>query len=145
MWHGEDLRALSLGTGTRTEPISPGNGGIIGWLPDLVSLFMDAQASVLHHLARWAVPGTLVRCDIALGPGVNTAFDDASPANLTALAALGRQLVTAEVRQCTRRFGVPTRRLRRRVMDCFGYRGRSPTILKPSCAGAAALTGLPAS
>ena len=34
-------------------------------------------------------PGTLVRCDIALGPGVNTAFDDASPANLAALAALG--------------------------------------------------------
>jgi hypothetical protein len=97
LWHGEDLRVLSLGTGTRTEPISPGNGGIVGWLPDLVSLFMDAQASVLHHLARWAVPGTLVRCDIALGPGVNTAFDDASPANLAALAALGRQLVAAEI------------------------------------------------
>jgi hypothetical protein len=97
LWRGEDLRVLSLGTGTMTQPIAPGNGGIVGWLPDLISLFMNAQASVLHHLAHWAVPGTLVRCDIALGPGVNTAFDDASPANLTALAALGRQLVTAEI------------------------------------------------
>lgn len=97
LWRGEDLRVLSLGTGTRTEPIVPGNGGIVGWLPDLISLFMDAQASVLDHLARWAVPGALVRCDIALGPGVNTAFDDVSPANLTALAALGQQLVTAEI------------------------------------------------
>jgi hypothetical protein len=97
LWRGEDLRVLSLGTGTRTEPIAPGNGGIVGWLPDLISLFMDAQASVLDHLARWAVPGALVRCDIALGPGVNTAFDDASPTNLTALAALGRRLVTAEI------------------------------------------------
>jgi Patatin-like phospholipase len=97
LWHGEDLRVLSLGTGARTEPIPSGNGGIVGWLPDLVSLFMDAQASVLHHLARWAVPGALVRCDIALGPGVNTAFDDASPANIAALEALGRQLVTAEI------------------------------------------------
>ena len=97
LWRGEDLRVLSLGTGTMTQTIAPGNGGIVGWLPSLISLFMDAQASVLHHLARWAVPGTLVRCDIALGPGVNTAFDDATPANLTALTALGRQLVTAEI------------------------------------------------
>lgn len=97
LWHGEDLRVLSLGTGTRTEPVSSGHGGIVGWLPDLVSLFMDAQASVLHHLAKWAAPGTLVRCDIALGPGVNTAFDDASPANLAALAALGCRLVAVEI------------------------------------------------
>jgi len=96
MWHGEDVLVLSLGTGTMTEPIAPANGGIVGWLPDLLSLFTDAQASVLDHLARWAAP-TLVRCDIALGPAVNTAFDDASPANLAALAALGRQLVTAEI------------------------------------------------
>jgi uncharacterized protein len=89
LWHGEEVRVLSLGTGAMSEPIAPANGGIVGWLPDLISLFMDAQASVLHHLARWAVPGALVRCDIAL--------DDASPANLAALAALGRQLVTAEI------------------------------------------------
>jgi uncharacterized protein len=97
LWQGEDLRVLSLGTGTMTEPIVPGNDGYFGWLPGLISLFMDAQASVLHHLAQWAVPGTLVRCDIALGPGVNTAFDDALPANLAALTALGRQLVAAQV------------------------------------------------
>jgi uncharacterized protein len=96
MWSGEGVQVLSLGTGTMSEPIAPANGGIVGWLPDLISLFMDAQASVLGHLARWAVPH-LVRCDIALGPGVNTAFDDASPANLAALAALGRQLVTAQL------------------------------------------------
>ena len=52
LWQGEDLRVLSLGTGTMTEPITPANGGIVGWLPDLVSLFMDAQASVLDHLAQ---------------------------------------------------------------------------------------------
>jgi hypothetical protein len=40
---------------------------------------------------------SLVRCDIALGPKVNSAFDDASAANLAALATLGRQLVTAEI------------------------------------------------
>ena len=97
MWHGEDVRVLSLGTGIMSEPITPANGGIVGWLPDLISLFMNAQASVLHHLAKWAAPGALVRCDIPLGPGVNTAFDDASAANLAALAALGRQLVTAEI------------------------------------------------
>jgi uncharacterized protein len=97
LWRGEDVSVLSLGTGVMSEPIAPANGGIVGWLPDLISLFMDAQASVLHHLAKWAAPGTLVRCDIALGPGVNTAFDDASPANLAALAALGRQLVAAEI------------------------------------------------
>jgi len=57
---------------------------------------MDAQTSVLDHLSSWALPG-VVRCDVALGPTVNTAFDDASPANLAALAALGRQLVTAEI------------------------------------------------
>ena len=96
LWHGEDVRVLSLGTGTMTEPIAPANGGIVGWLPDLVSLFMDAQASVLDHLSRWAVP-SVVRCEIALGPNVNTAFDDASPTNLAALAALGQQLVTAEI------------------------------------------------
>ncbi len=97
MWKGEDLHVLSLGTGTRTQPVASGNGGIVGWLPNLVSLFMDAQSSVLHHLARWAVPGNLVRCDIDLGPVVNTAFDDASAANLAALAALGRQLIAAEI------------------------------------------------
>jgi len=96
LWQDKDVRVLSLGTGSMTEPITPANGGIVGWLPDLLSLFMDAQASVLDHLARWAVPG-LVRCDIALGPNVNTAFDDASPTNLAALAALGRQLVTAQL------------------------------------------------
>ena len=69
LWRGEDLRVLSLGTGTMTEPIVPGNDGYFGWPPGLISLFIDAQASVLHHLAQWAVPGTLVRCDIALGPG----------------------------------------------------------------------------
>jgi uncharacterized protein len=96
LWHDQDVRVLSLGTGRMTEPITPANGGILGWLPDLISLFTDAQASVLDHLARWAVPG-LVRCDIALGPNVNTAFDDASPTNLAALAALGRLFVTAEI------------------------------------------------
>ena len=96
LWHDQDVHVLSLGTGTMTEPITPANGGILGWLPNLISLFNDSQASVLDHLARWAVPG-LVRCDIALGPKVNTAFDDASPTNLAALAALGRQLVTAEI------------------------------------------------
>jgi len=96
MWHNEDLRVLSLGTGMMTEPIAPANGGIVGWLPDLLPLFTDAQASVLDHLARWAAPN-LVRCDIALGPKVNTAFDDASPANVTALAKLGKQFVTAEI------------------------------------------------
>ena len=96
LWQDKDVRVLSVGTGTMTEPIAPANGGIVGWLPDLIPLFMDAQASVLDHLARWAMPG-LVRCDIALGPNVNTAFDDASPANIAALAALGRQLVTAEI------------------------------------------------
>ncbi len=98
MWRGEDMHVLSLGTGTMTEKIAPGNGGIIGWLPDLVSLFMDAQASVLDHLAQWALPrGSVVRCDIALGPNVNTAFDDASSANVAALAVLGRQFVTTEI------------------------------------------------
>jgi patatin-like phospholipase/acyl hydrolase len=96
MWDGEDVRVLSLGTGIRTEPIAPANGGIVGWLPHLISLFADAQTSVLDHLAQWAVP-SLVRCDIALGPKVNSAFDDASAANLAALATLGRQLVTAEI------------------------------------------------
>lgn len=96
MWPDEELRVLSLGTGTQTEPITPANGGIVGWLPDLVTLFMDSQASVLNHLALWAVPG-LVRCDIALGSSVDAAFDDASPRNLAALAALGQQLVTAEI------------------------------------------------
>ena len=69
LWHGEDLRALSLGTGTRTEPISPGNGGIIGWLPDLVSLFMDAQASVLHHLAGGPCRAPSCAATSLLGPG----------------------------------------------------------------------------
>lgn len=96
MWDGEDVLVLSLGTGIRTEPIAPANGGIVGWLPHLISLFADAQTSVLDHLAQWAVP-SLVRCDIALGPKVNSAFDDASAANLAALATLGRQLVTAEI------------------------------------------------
>jgi patatin-like phospholipase/acyl hydrolase len=98
MWPGEDVRVLSLGTGAMTKPIAPGNGGVIGWAPDIVSLFTDAQVSVLDHLVWWAVPSTsLARCDIDLGPNVNAAFDDASPANLAALAALGKQFVTAEI------------------------------------------------
>jgi uncharacterized protein len=96
MWHGEDLRVLSLGTGMMTEPIAPDNAGVSGWLPHLISLFTDAQESVLDHLARWAAP-SLARCDIALGSKVSTAFDNASAANLAALAALGRQFVTAEI------------------------------------------------
>ena len=47
MWPGEEIRVLSLGAGMRTEPVAPDDGGFIGWLPDLVSLFMDSQASVL--------------------------------------------------------------------------------------------------
>jgi uncharacterized protein len=96
MWPTEELQVLSLGTGTQSEPITPANGGIVGWLPDIVSLFMDSQASVLHHVAQWAVP-SLVRCDILLGPSIDTAFDDASSTNLAALEALGNQLVTAQI------------------------------------------------
>jgi hypothetical protein len=96
MWPSEkDLRFLSLGTGIRTTPIAPANDGISGWALDIVPLFQDSQGSVFHHLAEWAAP-QLVRCDIELG-AVNPAIDDASPGNIAALAALGRQLVTAEI------------------------------------------------
>ncbi|MGP0061768.1 MAG: patatin-like phospholipase family protein [Beijerinckiaceae bacterium] len=106
MWQGEDIRVLSLGTGTKTEPIEPANGGIVGWLPDLVSLFMDSQTSVLHHLAQWAVPG-LVRCDILLGSTVSTDFDDATSSNIAALAALGKQFVTAQINNALTTFAPP--------------------------------------
>jgi hypothetical protein len=97
MWPGEDdLRVLSLGTGIRTTPISPGNGSLGCWALEIVPLFQESQTSVLDHLAKWAAP-RLVRCDIELGPAVNAAIDDASPKNIAALAALGRQFVTAEI------------------------------------------------
>jgi uncharacterized protein len=95
-WHDPDLRVLSLGTGMNVSAIHPANGGLLGWLPYIPTIFMDFQASVLNHLAQWAIP-KVMRCDIALGPNVNTAFDDASAKNLAALAALGEQLVTAEL------------------------------------------------
>lgn len=97
MWPGEkDLRILSLGTGTRTEPIIVANGGLEGWATHIVPLFQDLQTSVLDHLANWAAPG-LVRCDIELASTVNAALDDASPGNIAALITLGNQLVTAEL------------------------------------------------
>jgi len=96
-WPGEkDLRVLSLGTGIRTEPISPGDGGLEGWALKIVPLFQDSQTSVLDHLAKWAFP-RLVRCDIGLGPTVNAALDDASPGNIAALIALSNQLVAAQL------------------------------------------------
>ena len=53
---------------------------------------------ILPLALQWALPrGSVMRCDTALGPNVNTAFDDASPANVAALVALGRQFVTAEI------------------------------------------------
>lgn len=96
LWPGEELKVLSIGTGMVTEEIAPKNGGIFGWLPFIPGIFMDFQASVLNHMAEWAIPG-VTRCDIALGADANHAFDDASPANLTALAALGQQLISAEI------------------------------------------------
>jgi patatin-like phospholipase/acyl hydrolase len=96
LWPGEGLAVLSLGTGSQTEVLSPANGGLTGWLPYIPGIFFDFQASVLDHLARSAAKG-VTRCDIPLGPSVNAAFDDASAGNLAALAALGKQLVTAQI------------------------------------------------
>jgi hypothetical protein len=54
-------------------------------------------ASIERFITALRGGGDPVRCDIALGAGVNTAFDDASAGNLAALAALGSQLVAAEI------------------------------------------------
>jgi patatin-like phospholipase/acyl hydrolase len=96
LWPGEELRVLSLGTGSQRVVLSPANGGVSGWLPFIPGIFMDFQASVLDHLAHWATK-EVTRCDIPLGPNVNSAFDDASAGNLAALASLGKQLVTAQI------------------------------------------------
>lgn len=104
LWHDDDLRVLSLGTGSNVSAIHPANGGVLGWLPYIPTIFMDFQASVLNHLAKWSTP-KVTRCDIALGADVNSAFDDASAKNLAALAALGQQLVASELSRALLLFG----------------------------------------
>jgi patatin-like phospholipase/acyl hydrolase len=106
LWPGEEPYVLSLGTGSQTEVLSPANGGLTGWLPYIPGIFMDFQASVLDHLAHWATK-EVTRCDIPLGPNVNSAFDDASAENLAALASLGRQLVTAQINAAMAVLGPP--------------------------------------
>lgn len=95
LWPGEEIRLLSLGTGTKIDALPPGAArwGDIQWAPHIASICIDGAADKTSALLAERTGIRFLRCDIAL-VGVNDAFDDASLANITGLQALAGSFVS---------------------------------------------------
>lgn len=94
LWPDEDLFVLSLGTGTADRPIdveAASGWGLLGWMPNITGVVMDGASDVVpYQLDR--IPGvTHVR--IAPPGTTGIALDDARPASISRLTALGAETV----------------------------------------------------
>lgn len=96
LWPGEEVRVLSLGTGSKVDPINAGNWGGSQWLSSIFSVFMDGAADAVSYQCTAALGSDFLRCEIAL-EGVNDAFDDASTENITALQDLAEKFTTTNI------------------------------------------------
>jgi len=89
-WPEDDIRILSVGTGSRTRVIDGKESrdyGALGWINhDLIGITMDE--SVVEYQCRVILGGAFLRVNSEL-VGVNDDMDDTSQRNINALKGLG--------------------------------------------------------
>jgi len=87
LWPGEEVKVLSLGTGSKVDGIDAGDWGAKQWATEIISLLMDGSADAMSYLCREFLGDDFLRCESPL-VGVADAFDDASSKNITNLVGL---------------------------------------------------------
>ncbi len=89
LWPGEELRVVSLGTGSKVKSIAAGDWGYSQWAPHVAGVFMDGAADTVSYVASALLGANFVRCELPITAPVDEAFDDADAKNIASLMALG--------------------------------------------------------
>lgn len=92
---GAEMRLLSLGTGSQTRPIpydEAKDWGVLEWARPILDVVFDGSSDTVDYQLDQLLEDRHLRLQIELTQA-NDDMDDASPANLAALAATGRELV----------------------------------------------------
>lgn len=97
LWPGEEIKVLSLGTGTAIAGINAGDWGAKQWVENISSVFMDGQADAVSYQCDALRGSDFLRIDTPITDGVNEAFDDVSPTNIKALQNLAAAVVAKEI------------------------------------------------
>lgn len=91
LWPGEDVRVVSIGTGTTGERISTSDAagwGLAKWSMHIINLLMDATSSGWDHMIREQIGTAYVRIQPLLGD-IPSAMDRIDPDHMEALVRLG--------------------------------------------------------
>lgn len=91
LWPRDEIRLLSLGTGTRVKAIHERSWGQLPWLSDIFSAFMDGAADTVSYICDEVLEDRFIRCEMAIPPYASTAMDNASPENIGSLCAFARR------------------------------------------------------
>lgn len=95
LWPAEPITVVSLGTGSQTRPIplSAARGwGVLEWARPIIDVVFDGSSDAVDYQLEHVLGERYVRLQTRLD-GANDDMDDASPANIAALEAVGQRLV----------------------------------------------------